>query len=133
MKKLPHHRILFIASIALAIAFANFAVVRRSSAQDRRGMTATLPPPVKVCLLDGKLLTRQGQALPSVSVPLRGLASPSLAGQYDPNKIDPAGLNWSLPGVGCVTWPGSSTQHDRCGGGAGSPELPVVKRRLCWQ
>lgn len=57
------------------------------------------------------------------------LATPSRAGTYDPAMpIHGEHLNWTAPGVGCVTYPGASSSVP-CGGGS----HPWVATTLCQQ
>lgn len=57
------------------------------------------------------------------------VATPSRAGTYDPSMpIQGEHLNWTVPGVGCVTYPGMSNDAP-CGGGS----HPWVATTLCQQ
>jgi hypothetical protein len=119
-------------ALALALGGSVLAAERpRSTADHRLAQTPALPPAVQICLLDGSLASRP--AVAAVRVPHVGLATPSRAGIYDPHApIVPRELNWTVPGVGCVSYPGDATAHDACGV-AGGASLPVVHRMLCYQ
>lgn len=57
------------------------------------------------------------------------MATPSRAGSYAPDmRIQGEHLNWTVPGVGCVTYPALSTDVP-CGGGS----HPWVATTLCQQ
>jgi hypothetical protein len=80
-----------------------------------------LPAPVHVCIIDDD------------GGPMRAAtATPSRAGTYDPHApIDPALLNWTVEGVGCVSAPVGLPREASClpDGGA----VPVVHRQRCGQ
>jgi len=81
--------------------------------------TTALPAPVQVCVAGAAGLQP-------------GLASPSLAGAYDPHSpVDPALLNWMVPGACCVTYPGPGRPRAAC-----TPDgtaVPVVEQVFCGQ
>jgi hypothetical protein len=61
-----------------------------------------------------------------------GTATPSRAGVYVQGApVDPTHLNWTVAGVGCVTYPGrAGVTRVNCGG---VEARPAVERVLCQQ
>lgn len=85
-------------------------------------MPADVPsrPPLAVCV------EQPGGSLRPALV--RG----SIAGVYDAEApLRLAHLNWMAAGVGCVTYPGSSTRRARCGSAV--TDAPVVTPTPCGQ
>lgn len=92
------------------------AVLAESEAQMSRPLGAEMPDARSVCVG------------PRAALELH-LATPSRAGAYDPAMpIQGEHLNWTAPGVGCVTYPGLATNVP-CGDGS----HPWVATTLCQQ
>lgn len=92
------------------------AVLAESDALLSRTLGTTMPGAQSVCVGPRDALVLH-------------LATPSRAGMWDPNMtIQGEHLNWTAPGVGCVTYPGISINMP-CGGGS----HPWVATTLCQQ
>ncbi len=96
------------------LAIATLTIPGWACADDTRPPVAS----IEVCVREGRTLRA-------------GTAEPSWAGVYDPTApVQPELLNWTVRGVGCVTYPRAGAPRASCAPGA---PRPIVRRTLCQQ